>query len=123
MVRYLAVISLSLVAALGCKDREACERARMDLAKTWTKLRESAARRKLAGVDVEGWKFVEEKAALLESSFLTPQVTWQSAEKARQELAGRVNALRTDTEANQKGFQLSVQAAFKAQDEFTAQCR
>ena len=80
MVRYLAVMCFALVASFGCKDDETCERARMDLAKTWTKLRESAARRKLAGVDVEGWQFVEEKAGLLESSFMTPRVTWQSAE-------------------------------------------
>jgi hypothetical protein len=118
-----AVIGLAALALAGCKDDAQCERLRVDLAKTYGTLRESAGKRKLAGVDVQGWTNVEETAALLESSFMTPRVTWQSAEKAKAELSGKLSGLQTDSEANLTGYRLSVDAALKQQEEFTRQCR
>jgi hypothetical protein len=123
MSRCFAVIcAVSLILA-GCEPSEECERARVALSKTWGMLRESAAKRKLAGTDVESWSFVEERAALAESSFMTKRVTWGSADKVRDDLAQKVGSLRTDTEGNLKGFQLSLNAAFKEQDEFKAKCK
>jgi len=124
MIRYSVVFLGALLLPLsGCKDNETCEKARLSLAKTWGSLRESAAKRKLAGVDVEGWAFVEERAALAESSFITTRVTWTSAENAKNDLAQRVNALRTDTEGNLQGYKLSLDAAFKEQDAFAKACK
>ncbi|HEY8946849.1 MAG TPA: hypothetical protein VIM73_21550 [Polyangiaceae bacterium] len=122
MYRFAAALCLAAFVA-GCKTDPECERLRMDLAKTWGSLRESAAKRKLAGVDVEGWTKIEERAALLESSFITPQVTWQSAEKARAELGEMVRGRQTDTEANLTGYLLSMEAANKQQAEFGQRCR
>jgi len=115
--------ALALAGLVGCKDDAECERLRVDLAKTYGTLRESAGKRKLAGVDVQGWTAVEEKAALLESSFMTSRVTWQSAEKAATEINGKLSGLETDSPANLTGYRLSLEAALKQQDTFTRQCR
>ena len=123
MSRSLGVIGAIALLVAGCEPSEECERARLSLSKTWGMLRESAAKRKLAGTDVESWSFVEERAALAESSFMTPRVTWGSAETVRNDLAQKVGSLRTDTEGNLKGFQLSLSAAFKQQDEYKAKCK
>ncbi len=95
----------------------------MEVAKAFQGLRESASRRKLAGVDVEGWKFVEQRADLLESSFATTQVTWASAEKARGEIVARVASLQTDNPANLTGYQLSLEGAVKELDAYGKKCR
>lgn len=123
MTRQFAVLGLLFLGVAGCKPSEECERARLALSKTWGSLRESAAKRKLAGVDVESWAFVEERAALAESSFMTTHVTWTSAENARNDLKQRVGGLRTDTEGNLKGFQLSLDSAIKQQDAYAAECK
>jgi hypothetical protein len=123
MIRWLITASLALSLIVGCKNDEACERARLDLSKAWGELREAAARRKLAGVDVEGWAFVEDRTSLLESSFMTSQVTWSSADKARTELAARLPSLSTDAPAHLVGYRTSVDAALKQQEAFSAQCR
>jgi hypothetical protein len=123
MIRCFAVICAVLFSLSGCEKSEECERSRLALSKTWGMLRESAAKRKLAGVDVEGWAFVEERAALAESSFMTTRVTWGSADTVRKDLAQRVSGLRTDTEGNLKGFQLSLSSAFKEQDEYKSKCK
>lgn len=122
MTRH-AVTCLAVLVLVGCKDNQQCERLRLDLAKTYTTLRESAGKRKMAGVQVEGWTAVETKVALLESSFMTPQITWQSAEKARAELPGKLTGLETDSQANLTGYRLSAEAALKQHDDFTRQCR
>ncbi|MFZ5894235.1 MAG: hypothetical protein ACOY0T_24455 [Myxococcota bacterium] len=112
--------ALSLV---GCRESQDCEKARLALAKTWHGLTEAAARRQLAGVDIEGWKYAQERAALLESSFMTTQVTWDSADKARKELATRVPNLQSDAPANVTGYRLSLDAALKEQDAYAQKCR
>jgi hypothetical protein len=84
---------------------------------------EGAGRRQLAGVDIEGWKWVQGRVSLLESSFATTQVTWNSADKARSELVARLPSMQTDTPANLTGYQMSVQSALKEQDAFAKKCR
>jgi hypothetical protein len=123
MSRFIGVLSLALFFLAGCKTDEQCERMRLDLAKTWGSLRESASKRKLAGVDVDGWTKVEDRTALLESSFMTPHVTWQSADKARTELGEALRGRQTDTPANLTGYLLSVEAANKEQQAYSDRCR
>jgi hypothetical protein len=122
MSRFVGVLFV-VAFVYGCKADEECERMRIDLAKTWGTLKESATKRKLAGVDAEGWTKVEEKTALLESSFMTPHVTWQSAAKAQTELADLIRGRQTDTPANLTGYMLSIDAANKEQAAFTERCR
>jgi hypothetical protein len=123
MLRKLIIAGCCALFALGCKDDKECEKARFALSKTWHGLSESAARRQLAGVDVEGWKFVQGRAQLLESSFMTTQITWDSADKARKELAERVPNLQSDAPANVEGYRMSLNAAFAEQDAFAKKCR
>jgi hypothetical protein len=54
---------------------------------------------------------------------MTRSVTWNSAENARKDLSDKLASLRTDTEGNLKGFQLSLNAAFKEQDEYKSKCK
>lgn len=123
MKHRLATVFLAAVFVAGCQETRECERARMDLAKTWRGLAEAAHRRQLAGVDIEGWKWVEARLELLESAFTTKQVTWDSADKARGEVVTRLPGLNTDTPANTTGFRLSADAAVKEQDAYTKQCK
>jgi hypothetical protein len=123
MMRWIAALCVTVTMLLGCQTNPECERARLDLSKSWRGLVEAAARRQLAGVDIEGWKWVHGRAQLLESSFMTSHVTWDTAQKARNELSARLPSLQTDTVANMTGYRLSVEAAFKEQDAFTKKCR
>lgn len=123
MFPKLVLVAVSAWLSFGCKDNQECEKARFALAKTWHGLAASAARRQLGGVDIEGWKFVQDRAQLLESSFMTTQVTWDSADKARKEIAERAGGLQSDAPANVEGFRLSLKAALEEQDAFAKKCR
>lgn len=123
MFPKLVIASVCALVAFGCKDNAECDKSRLALAKSWHGLAESAARRQLAGVDIEGWKYVQGRAQLLESSFMTTQVTWDSADKARKEIAERAGGLQSDAPANVEGFRLSLKAALDEQDAFAKKCR
>jgi hypothetical protein len=123
MNRCIAALCVTASLLGGCQSDRECERARLDLSKTWRGLVESASRRQMAGVDIEGWKWVQGRVALLESSFATTQVTWSSAEKARGELTSRLPGMQTDTTANLTGYRLSVESALREQDAFAKKCR
>lgn len=125
MVRFVLFVplSLSLLALEGCKDDVQCEKARMSLNKTWTELRDAAARRKLEGVDIPTWADVERKTELLESSFVTPQVTWESASKAKQAIAADLPRLQANHDALAVTFLTSAEDALKQQSDFEKQCR
>ena len=119
----LVPLPLSLFLLGGCKDDVQCERARMDLNKSWAELREAATRRKLDGVDTSAWNDVENKTELLESSFVTPQVTWESAAKASQAVAAELPQLHADHDALAVTFRTSAESAMKQQSDFEKQCR
>lgn len=123
MTRWIAALCVTATLLCGCETDRECEKARLELSKSWRGLAAGAARRQLAGVDIEGWKWVQGRTALLESSFATTQVTWKSADKARDELTARLPSMETDTAANMTGYQLSVTSAWKQQDEFAKKCR
>ena len=125
MGRFIVLVLLALCLFLlgGCKDDVQCEKARMDLNKSWSELREAAARRKLDGVDTSAWSDVESKTELLESSFVTRQVTWESAAKARQAIAAQLPQLHADHDALAVSFRTSAESAIKQQSEFEKECR
>jgi hypothetical protein len=125
MGRFAMFVSVPLALSLlaGCKDDVQCEKARMDLNKSWSELRQAASRRKLDGVDTPAWTDVENKTELLESSFVTRQVTWDSASKASQAIAIELPQLHADHEALAASFRTSAESALKQETDFEKQCR
>ncbi|HET9958286.1 MAG TPA: hypothetical protein VFQ61_27515 [Polyangiaceae bacterium] len=124
MNRWMLLPCLLLAVAPACRETQECERARMNLAKTWKGLRESAARKKLAGGDVPSWQYVEQRADLLESAFTTSQVTWPSADKATTELAAKLTGMRVEEgDMSVTAFRSSVQGAFQEQATYAKLCR
>jgi len=121
MNRWVIVMSLAASLLVGCKDEVQCERARLDVNKAWSELRSAAMHRKLEGTDVSTWTEIETKAELLESSFVTPQVTWTSANKASQDLAAKLPALEGDVKL--ASFRTSAESAIKQQHSFEKECR
>lgn len=122
MNRWLIMLAMAALLA-GCKDDAECERERMTLNKAWSELRTAATHRKLEGSDVPTWSQIENKAELLESSFMTRQVTWNSARKASQEIASKLPALESSGDARLVGFTSSAEKAIKRQNSFEKQCR
>ena len=123
MNRWVIVMSLAACSVAGCKDDVHCERQRLDLDKTWSELRAAATHRKLEGVDVPSWTDIETKAELLESSFMTQQVTWDSADKASQAIAAKLPAMHSENDAQLVGFKTSAEIAIKEQNSFEKECR
>ena len=123
MNRWVIVMSLAACSLVGCKDDVRCERERLDLDKTWAELHQSATHRKLEGVDVPTWTDIENKLDLLESSFMTQQVTWESADKASQAIESTLPALHTDKNVQLVRFRTSAESAIKQQGSFEKECR
>ncbi len=84
------VAALGLGVLWGCETSEQCERTRMQVSRSYNALTAAAQQRKLAGQDVESWAFIENKSDLLQSAFATRQVTWASADKARNDITARL---------------------------------
>ena len=123
MTRWVIVMSLGVSALAGCKDEVRCERQRLDLDKTWAELRTAATHRKLEGVDVPSWTDIESKAELLESSFETRQVTWNSADEASKAIESKLPALESSGDVSLASFRASAESAIKQQDSFEKSCR
>ena len=63
------------------------------------------------------------KSELLESSFVTSQVTWDSAAKASQAIAVELSLLHADHEALAVSFRSSAESAIEQESDFEKQCR
>lgn len=129
------LLMVPLLLVVGCKDRQACERSRLEQAKTWEGLKLEAASLKFPREDQVGamsdfekeerlkrWSDVEEHAALLESAFNTRQITWTSAEKHLGELATEY-AQKPSPEGTGHGFDQALERAKQAFQTFKASCR
>jgi hypothetical protein len=124
MNRWVFVITVTASSlGLGCQDEVRCERERMDLNKAWAELRTAATHHKLEGSDVPTWSVIEKKAELLESSFVTRQVTWNSAKKASDELASKLPALESSQGVKLASFKNSAETTIKRQSSFEKECR
>lgn len=117
----------------GCHDRE-CEAARLELAQTWETLRDTATSRQqipdgITLTDAEReervrtWKGIEDRAELIRSSFQTPQVTWPSADKARNELSALFTPLQDKDEPVTRGFAVTLSEADKRMSSYRNQCQ
>jgi hypothetical protein len=126
MNRLVFVVSVALPLLLlgtGCQDDVQCERERLDVNKAWSELRTAATHRKLEGSNVSTWTEIENKAELLESSFVTRQVTWNSADKASKEIASKLPALESSGDVSLASFRASAESAIKQQSSFEKACR
>lgn len=124
MNRWVIVIAVTASSVgIGCQDEVRCERERMDLNKAWSELRTAATRHKLEGTDVPTWTVIENKAELLESSFQTRQVTWNSAKKASDEIASKLPTLDSSEGVKLTSFKNSAETAIKRQSSFEKECR
>jgi len=123
MNRWVIVIAVAASSlGFGCQDDARCERERLDLNKAWSELRTAAMHRKLEGTDVPTWTAIETKAELLESAFMTRQVTWNSAKKASDEIASKLPALEA-SDVRLASFRNSAESAIKQQTNFEKECR
>src|SRR6187549_4060020 len=124
MNRWAIVIAVTASSlGLGCQDDVRCEKERMDLNKAWAELRTAATHHKLEGTDVPTWSVIEKKAETLESSFMTRQVTWNSAKKASDEIAAKLPALESGQGVKLASFKTSAETAIKRQSSFEKECR
>ena len=96
-IGFVAMSLVSLMWATGCKDSEACAKARNASSDAWKAVTESAAKNKVApniGIDelppdkkgphVEAWGAIEKQADMISSSFLYEKITWNTADPAQQ---------------------------------------
>ncbi len=96
-IRVLLLCVAALTAAIGCKDEDACIRARNAASDTWKAVTESAGKNKVApniGIDelpadkkgphVDAWGTIEKQAAMISSSFAYEKITWNTANPAQQ---------------------------------------
>ena len=128
------VPTLVLVALAGaCHDSE-CEAARLEVARTWETLRDTATSRKQIPEAsnltqeqeqerIRVWTTIEERAELVHSSFSTTQVTWPSADKARADLGEAFKPLAANDDPMTKGFALTLGEADKKVADFRKTCR
>jgi len=124
MNRWVIVIAVTASSfGFGCQDDVRCERERMDLNKAWAELRTAATHHKLEGNDVPTWTLIEKKAETLESSFMTPQVTWNSAKKASDAIASKLPALESNEGVKLVSFKNSAETVIKQQSSFEKECR
>ncbi|HKY41185.1 MAG TPA: hypothetical protein VJN18_34865 [Polyangiaceae bacterium] len=96
-IRILVAGLVSLLAASGCKDTEACTRARSTASDAWRAVTETAAKNKITpnigldelpadkkGLHVEAWGTIEKQADMIASSFAYEKITWNTADPAQQ---------------------------------------
>jgi hypothetical protein len=131
--RWLSVVIVAGALATGCHDPK-CEASRLELARTWESLRNTATSRKqipeASGLSqaqeqerIRVWTTVEDRAELLRSSFATTQVTWPSADKARAELGDAFKPLAANVDPMTQGFALSLSEADQHMADFRKTCR
>jgi hypothetical protein len=131
---FVGAVVLVMVGSTACKDREACERSRMQMQQTWADLKNTAAKEKVPGTfedlneaekanRLAEWSPIEENAELLRSSFETKQITWNAADKARQDLNSKASAISPAGRPMVEGFARQLQAANDAYDQMQKDCR
>lgn len=137
MNRALSLVlfaSLGCVVLAGCKDRQACEEGRLRMARTWEEVKKTAAARKVpASYEVLStkekeernahWTPIEIQAETLRSSFETPQVTWDAAERARGVIQAKYAEIPNDRDPLVEGFGRQLSSASVLYDELKQGCK
>ena len=137
MIRIICVscaIVMGLPLVASCKDQQACERSRVELAKTWRQVKETAGARALPEPDEElteqqkaerkqVWGEIEQKAYRVEGSFKTQHVSWAAADEARNELTQKYNAVPSKDSPLVVGFGRMLAEANSRQEQFKKNCK
>jgi hypothetical protein len=124
------VVPLALTA---CENQE-CEQARLELARTWQELRDTATSRQQIPEQsdlseseqkdrIATWTEIEARAELLRSSFGTSQVTWSPAQKARTELGEIFTPAVSGQDPVSAGFATMLGKADERMAAFDKRCR
>jgi len=128
------VVGGSSVFAEGCKDKQACEEARLRMSKTWEEVKKTAVARKIpASHEVVSekeraarearWAPIEIEAETLRSSFETPQITWDAAERARGVVVAKYNEIPSNGNPLIEGFGRQLASANVQYDKLKQDCR
>jgi hypothetical protein len=138
MLRRLCIFSCAAAVALcgltSCKDREACEQARLKMARTWESVMATAGKRKtpasyeeLSPADKAArqaqWQPIQDQAETLRSSFETEQVTWNAADKASEKLETKLKEIPTSTDPMNEAFAKQFELAKAEYVAFSDECR
>lgn len=126
------VVAIILSSIVGCKDREECEKSRLEMARTWTNVHEGATRIKMMGaeelpsegerrVHMEKWEQIEKETSLLQSAFQSAQVTWDSAQASLGDLHRLLGEI-TGTKSTEI-FENSIENASAEYHEYEDACR
>jgi len=129
-VKYVGTLLLALGVMISCKDSEKCERSRMDVAKIWNQVKDTANRRRIRDdgtIKSEGymkkWAHIENQAELVSSSFETEQITWGPAAKGQKQLKDDTADLVDSNEPAMQNFVRLLQEANQKAGEFEKACR
>lgn len=114
-----------LVAACGtslvaCDESRDCEKKRLDLFRAWQEVNKSIEERKLNSAEPI-WATIQSKVDVLQSAFATPQVTWDSAAKNRDEAASLVTSV-SDSGQGVEIFRATFNAAGAKQAAYYDSC-
>jgi len=130
VVKYVSTLLLGLGVTLSCKNSEECERSRMDVARTWARVKDGATRIRnrddgtvKSEVYQKKWSRIENQAELVSSSFETEQITWNGAAKGQKQLKEDVSDLVGSNEPSNQNFVQLLDEANRKVAEFEKTCR
>lgn len=130
VVKYVSTLLLGLGVTLSCKNSEECERSRMDVARTWTRVKDGATRIRnrddgtvKSDVYQKKWSRIATQAELVSSSFETEQITWNGAAKGQKQLKEDVADLVGSNEPSNQNFVQLLDEANRKVTEFEKTCR
>ena len=120
--------SASTLVLSGCARSESCERGRMSLDKMWETAQTQAAELKLSSVEGSSpkptvWTTIESDLELLQSSFATEQITWESAKKKVQQLQSAVQEAGMPSTSAAATFRDHIARAASMQSDLEKSCR
>ena len=126
-------LAMGFIASVGCKDRQACEQSRLKMMHTWEDVKHTAAARKVPAsyeqlshaektLREERWAPIELQAETLRSSFETPQITWDAADRAREIVEAKYAEIPREGPLVE-GFGRQLASANVQYEELRKQCR
>ena len=130
VVKYVSTLLLGLGVTVSCKNSEECERRRMDVARTWARVKDGATRIRnrddgtvKSEVYQKKWSRIENQAELVSSSFETEQITWNGAAKGQKQLKEDIADLVGSNEPSNQNFVQLLDEANRKVAEFEKTCR